>query len=162
MQTSVALLVFVKQTVPVNFVNVDGVSLASNAYIGDVDLNGGSAIQTDRNAVVTDLAAWQALWNEHTARVTPKPALPSIDFATQSVVALFRRVSDNCSGPSILRTVALADSAEIRYWSGRSMSDQNCQTGSMTLASFAAIQKTPLKIVFMSITPAAYLPPMTD
>lgn len=161
-KTSVALLVFAKQTVPVNFVNVDGVSLAANAYIGDIDINGSSAIQADRNAVVTDLAAWQALWNEHTAGVTPKPALPPIDFATQSVVALFRRVPDNCSGPSILRTVALADSAEIRYWSGRSMSDQNCQTSPMTLASFAAIQKTPLKIVFVSITPAAYLPPMTD
>ena len=153
-KTSVALLVFAKQTVPVNFVDVDGVSLAANVYIGDIDLNGSSAIQTDRNAVVTDLAAWQALWNEHTSGVAPKPTLPPIDFATQSVVALFRRVPDSCSGPSIMGTVALADSAEIRYWSRRPVSGQNCQIGPMTLASFAAIQKTPLKIEFMNTTPA--------
>ena len=174
-QTSVALLVFAKQTVPVNFVNVDGVNLDANVYIGDIDRNGSSAIQTDRDVVVTDLAAWQGLWNEHTAGVATKRDsssidfpydrdLPSIDFAKQNVVAMFRRVLDSCSAPlSIIRTVALTDSAEIRYWlGGRSMSSQNCQVSPMTLASFAVIQKTPLKIVFMSITPAAYLPPMTD
>ena len=174
-ETSVALMIFAKQTVPVNFVNVDGVNLNPNAYIQDLDPDGSSAVQTDRNVVVTDLAAWQALWNEHTAGVATKQGapyygfpysrdLPSIDFATQSVVAMFRRVPDSCSSRlSIIRTVALADSAEIRYWlGGRSVLSQNCQVRPMTLASFAVIKKTPLKIVFVNIAPALYFPPMTD
>ena len=156
-QTSVTLLTFEKQTVPVNFVNFDGVNREVSVRIGDIDFYGkSSAIQTDRNAVVTDLAAWQALWNEHTAGDTVKRNLPPVDFATQSAVALFRRVPNGCSGPTIMSTVALADSVEIRYWSGRADSGPFCQIGPLTLASFAIIQKTPLKIEFMNITPVGY------
>jgi hypothetical protein len=36
-----------------------------------------------------DAVAWQGLWDRHTANITPKPALPAVDFSKEMVIAVF-------------------------------------------------------------------------
>jgi hypothetical protein len=61
-----------------------------------------SSITATRTAVVRDTSAWQALWDEHKRGVTPTPALPSVDFAQDMVIAAFLGQRPNlCYGVTI-------------------------------------------------------------
>ena len=48
-----------------------------------------SAIGTPRELVIKDPDVWQALWKEHTARVSNPPPTPAVDFGHQDVIAIF-------------------------------------------------------------------------
>lgn len=48
-----------------------------------------SGVNSCRTVVVQDQAAWQQLWKEHTSRQLPPPALPSVDFGKEMVLAVF-------------------------------------------------------------------------
>jgi hypothetical protein len=47
-----------------------------------------TGIETPRRAVLTDLASWQAVWAEISARQSPPPPLPAVDFARNAVVVV--------------------------------------------------------------------------
>ena len=49
-----------------------------------------SAITTPRQAVIRTNDEWRALWSEHVAGLAPSPPLPSADFRTGMLIALFR------------------------------------------------------------------------
>ena len=48
-----------------------------------------SAIETPLETVVSSQADWEDLWKRHNAGVQPQPALPTVDFQTQDVLAIF-------------------------------------------------------------------------
>lgn len=48
-----------------------------------------SAVTRPGERVVRTEQDWQKLWDEHAARVEPKPALPAVDFNKEMVVAVF-------------------------------------------------------------------------
>ena len=48
-----------------------------------------SGVMRPRQEVLKTADAWQKVWNEHTARVQPKPPLPAVDFHKEMVVAIF-------------------------------------------------------------------------
>jgi hypothetical protein len=45
-----------------------------------------SGITQRRRVVVQDAATWTQLWNEATAQVQPRPAVPQVDFSRESIV----------------------------------------------------------------------------
>ncbi len=47
-----------------------------------------SAIRGAMRTVIRDQKTWEAQWRAHTANVTPAPAVPSVDFASQMVLAI--------------------------------------------------------------------------
>jgi hypothetical protein len=48
-----------------------------------------SAIETPRQTIIKDQAAFAALWAEHSTHENPAPRIPSVDFAADMVVAVF-------------------------------------------------------------------------
>jgi hypothetical protein len=48
-----------------------------------------SAIETPRQTIIRDQAAFDALWAEHSTHENPAPKIPSVNFAADSVVAVF-------------------------------------------------------------------------
>jgi hypothetical protein len=55
------------------------VTLAAGAYSG---------IAAPTQAVVRDMATWEALWSQHTSNIVPPLAAPAIDFAREMVLAV--------------------------------------------------------------------------
>ncbi|HEY6912859.1 MAG TPA: protease complex subunit PrcB family protein [Myxococcales bacterium] len=45
-----------------------------------------SGIHDKRRQVITDSAAWQSVWNEIVAGISPRPALPAVDFTADMVL----------------------------------------------------------------------------
>lgn len=48
-----------------------------------------SGITTATRTVIRDQGAWARLWTEHTARLTPAPPPPPVDFSREMVVGVF-------------------------------------------------------------------------
>ncbi len=48
-----------------------------------------SSISRPQEFVISDQAAWEALWKRHNSNIQPLPVLPQIDFATHQVLAIF-------------------------------------------------------------------------
>lgn len=46
-------------------------------------------ISEPREVLITDAAAWEALWQEVGSRSIPPPALPVVDFSRETVIACF-------------------------------------------------------------------------
>lgn len=49
----------------------------------------------DTNMVITNEDDWTNLWNQLYQSVTPKPALPVVDFTKNKIIAVFKGVSKN-------------------------------------------------------------------
>ena len=47
-----------------------------------------SGIRATTRSVIRDQKSWEALWRAHASNVTPAPPVPSIDFASQMVLAV--------------------------------------------------------------------------
>jgi hypothetical protein len=47
---------------------------------------GVSGIHNGRRQVIQDAATWASVWHEMTAEQFPKPGLPAVDFATETVL----------------------------------------------------------------------------
>jgi len=43
-----------------------------------------------KNYVINDTAAWEDLWDKVNAGLSPKPALPEIDFTRRTIIAIFQ------------------------------------------------------------------------
>lgn len=48
-----------------------------------------SAIETPRQTIIKDKAAFAALWTEHSAHENPAPTMPPVNFAADTLVAVF-------------------------------------------------------------------------
>lgn len=48
-----------------------------------------SAIETPRQTIIKDKAAFAALWAEHSAHENPAPTMPPVNFAADTLVAVF-------------------------------------------------------------------------
>lgn len=48
-----------------------------------------SGFGSRREVVVTNAADWATFWKQHHSRVFPVPALPTIDFSKEMVIAVF-------------------------------------------------------------------------
>lgn len=66
-----------------------------------------SGIQERRRDVITDPAEWQALWDEITTHVMPKPPAPEIDFESRMVI--FASMGERTSGG---HTIAVLEAAQ--------------------------------------------------
>jgi hypothetical protein len=64
-------------------VEVPTTSLAQSSTSG---YRYGDSSFTGENRAVLDDASWQQVWSDHTSNVIPAPQLPTVDFATESVV----------------------------------------------------------------------------
>ena len=79
----------------------------------DVEVHAFSGVSAARQAAVTNDAAWAALWSEHTANVSPAPPRPGVDFATQSVAAVFLGQGAGCERP-VIHSVARLGHDEVQ------------------------------------------------
>jgi hypothetical protein len=75
----------------------------------DVEVHAFSGVAAARQAAVTNDAAWSALWTEHTGNVDPAPPRPGVDFAAQSVAAVFLGQNTDCERPQIESVVREGD-----------------------------------------------------
>jgi len=71
-----------------------------------LDASRNSRVQTPREAVVRDAAAWAALWAEHAG---PEGALPSVDFGTEMVIAIFAGSKPNGCYTSTIEAIRAGD-----------------------------------------------------
>lgn len=74
-----------------------------------------SGVKEARQVVVTDAAAWNALWAEHSAGRNPAPA-PQVDFSKHMVVGVFSgEHNSGCWDTAILRVGALDERIVVEY-----------------------------------------------
>jgi hypothetical protein len=73
---------------PVEFVQLS--TAAANAVnFTTIEKSQFSGINVERTEVIRDAAAWEQLWKQHQARVTPGAPPPIVDFSKNMVVAVF-------------------------------------------------------------------------
>ena len=68
----------------------------------DVERSSFSSIEAFSLAAVYDAVTWNGLWEQHTVRQSPRPPLPAVDFARQSVAAVFLGAQTRCLRPEIV------------------------------------------------------------
>lgn len=68
------------QILPYTVLNLTFATVAKESF---------SAINSPRTVVIRNQIAWATLWAQHTAKRTPRPPLPKVDFTTQMLVGVF-------------------------------------------------------------------------
>lgn len=63
----------------------DPVAIPYQEILPSVD----SAINDPRFVVIRDLTTWDALWNAHTAHLSPRPERPAVNFSQNMVIGVF-------------------------------------------------------------------------
>lgn len=91
----------------------DGPGVQQHLAFFDVEANAFSGVRAARTAVINDDVAWAALWAEHTSNISPAPPSPAVEFATQTVAAVFLGEKGDCTRP-VVDSVALTVIDRIR------------------------------------------------
>lgn len=75
-----------------------------------------SAITVPTQAVITDAAAWTALWRRHTGQASTPP--PAVDFGTHIVIAIFAGRTPPSTAVAIMRILSEAERLAVYYRQG--------------------------------------------
>ncbi|MES2151051.1 MAG: hypothetical protein V4508_14825 [Pseudomonadota bacterium] len=97
---------------PIPFLPASGSALKFSTVVNDAF----SGVLKAQVAVVSDDAAWAALWAQHSATRSPAPALPKIDFSRQMLLGVFSGQHPNgCHELSINRIVVDGERLVVEY-----------------------------------------------
>lgn len=112
-----------------------------------------SGIHAPRTAVVRGAVAWERLWAEHTAGITPPPPLPVVDFSSQMLVAVFAGDVKGCHEFAIRRVNVRGINVVVEY------EDRDITPTTICLAAITqpmhvvAVPLIESDVVFRQITP---------
>lgn len=67
----------------------------------DVEVGVFSGVAEHRDVAVNDDLGWSSIWTAHTANVAPPPPKPEVDFARQTVAAVFLGKQTACARPVV-------------------------------------------------------------
>lgn len=88
----------------------------SNVNFEIVSEGSSSGVSTKSELVIDTQPEWQALWEQHTSRVSTKPPLPMVDFGTSVIVAIFGGDKPDSCYRLFLREVSKNNSdVTVRY-----------------------------------------------
>jgi hypothetical protein len=111
-----------------------------------IDRTNYSGIESPRNVVVGDEAAWVALWREHTGSAARRPA---IDFKTHMVVGVFRGVLPNgCYSTEIGDVFQVDAELNVHRVDTEPGQEAICTLAIVSPAHLVAIPRTDKAIVF--------------
>ncbi len=65
----------------------------------EVEIHAFSGVGEHRDVAVNDVLGWSSVWTAHTANVAPAPARPEVDFARDTVAAIFLGKRTDCARP---------------------------------------------------------------
>lgn len=119
-------------------------------FWSDIDRPRHSGISDFRAVVVNDPFTWAQVWAEHTALLQPPPALPLIDFGSQTVVGVFLGSRPNgCYGVRIDEIRVEPDLVRVFFSERRPFFNEVCTQAITTPAHLVAISKTSLPFLFV-------------
>ncbi len=103
------LLVFILATTSLFF--ACGSTSAGDAVVfTTIDQGYSSGIVDDRKAAISDQAAWEAFWAEHTSRTFPPAEVPAINFDADMVIVVFS--GEQVSGGYEIWVTGLAENSD--------------------------------------------------
>lgn len=133
-----------------DFADVGASLMVTVGLLKSVDQRGSSGIKTARQAVVQDQAAWTELWSQHLAGVTGGPALPSVDFGKEMVVAVFLgQRPDGCYSVSISGVSSDGGSLLVNYREDKAAADAACTQALSAPAHLVKLPKSSLPVQFI-------------
>jgi hypothetical protein len=136
----------------VDFLPADGSALQFAA----VSNAGMSAIQTPKQVVVRDSAAFAALWREHTANLSVAPPLPKVDFATHIVLGLFAGNSQGCHEISMQRVLVSGDKLVAEFIERDINPVAMCIAAQTSPMQLVAVQRTQAAVEFRQVKPLSF------
>lgn len=130
-------------------VSCGGVTIS--IFLGTVDRSPHSGIDTFRMVVVDDPASWTGLWTEHTSSQVFVPMLPTVDFSSRMVVAVFLGPRPNgCYAVRIEDVQIRSDRAVVHFSEKRPAPDEICTQAITTPAHIVTISRTALPFEFVN------------
>lgn len=109
-----------------------------------IELQSQSHIDDERLEIISDAAAWAALWEEHHRGISPRPALPEIDFSEKTIVAVYIGMRPNgCYGVRIDRIYRSGEKNIVEYTERTPSEEDICTQALVSPSHLVVIPKTP-------------------
>ena len=114
-----------------------------------------SGVKVAKNVVVRDAAAWATLWAEHSARRTPAPELPKVDFGHRMLVAVFSGEQLGCHHLGIARVGVSGGALVVEY------ADQDVTMSALCIGAVSsgmqvvAVERSDAAVEFVNVAAAA-------
>lgn len=117
-----------------------------------------SAIRDRRLVVIRDLSNWDALWREHTASVSPSPAMPAINFTQEMVIGIFLGIQAGpCQDIQITSVVQhinldpIKDHIDVTFLNATMLSGASCTTQNNNPAKLIVLPHSALPVNFTQV-----------
>lgn len=120
----------------------------------EVTPNVPSAISERRLVVIRDLTAWDTLWREHTAGISPSPPMPGINFSQNMVIGIFLGTHINACRDVEITSITrhtLPDRIEVNFREIASLIASICPSGNSNPAKLVMLPYSFLPVEFVQI-----------
>ncbi|HCY63368.1 MAG TPA: hypothetical protein DHV59_11175 [Oxalobacteraceae bacterium] len=114
-----------------------------------------SAIEDRRLVVVRDLIAWDTLWREHAAGISPPPPMPPINFSQNMVIGIFLgRYVNACRDVGIesISQHIHPDRIEVNFRDIPAPLNPGCPLGSSNPAKLLVLPYSILPVEFFQVS----------
>ena len=119
-----------------------------------VDTDRYSGVAEARTVLISDAAAWEALWTEHKREQDPVPRRPSVDFSQQMVVAVFVGARpDSCGAVAIQKVYRANGRLVVEYTEPPPDPAAVCSAVTTHPSQLVAIPRGPGPVEFIRNTP---------
>lgn len=135
---------------PIPFLAKDGTGIAFTPLMDDSR----SGILTAKNAVVRDETAWARLWAEHSSGRTPAPAMPTVDFNKQMLLAVFAGEGPiGCRQINVVKLATSAGKIAVDYAESDLQLATICLQATSAPMTVVAIERSDAEVMFSQVKP---------
>ena len=134
------------------FLPAEGLSLPMEMVAGA----GISGVQAARQVVVRDDAAFSMLWKEHTANITPPPAIPKVDFTSSMVLAVFAGNSSPCARIGLQRVAVSGGKLVAEFDKRENDPLALCIAAQSAPMQMVSVQRSDAAVEFRAVSPLAF------
>lgn len=113
-----------------------------------------SGVQSPKNVVIRDLAAWETLWAEHGAKRVPAPPLPKVDFSKSMLLGVFLgEGAGGCRQVGVAKVSVRADKISVDYEERDIGLATICIAVMSSPMNVVAVERSDAQVEFVNIKP---------